>query len=303
MRLMDALETWTTSPTPTSTSIFPKSFWKPNVQYTEELEFAKDLASEAGKIMRKYFRSTENGAELKSDKTIVTLADTEINSLLIQRSKVEFPAYSILGEEEVFEVEDAKYAWVCDPVDGTQPFANGIPISTFSLALVDSEGISVLGVVYDPFQDRLYEAVRGSGAFLNGQPIHVSAKNTLEGAYIDEELWVNQPEGVSFDDPKDRLNKSGAEVMTFCSAVITGCLVAQGVYDAMLFGQSKPEDIAALSVIVEEAGGKVTNLLGGQQRYDRKLYGAVVSNGQIHDALVEVTSSMNYKSTNVVLPA
>jgi fructose-1,6-bisphosphatase/inositol monophosphatase family enzyme len=134
---------------------------------------------------------------------------------------------------------------------------------------------------------------------LNGQKITVSSKASLDGAYVDQELWVNEVEGVSFDDPRDVLAKSGAKVTVMCSCAITGGLVAQGTYDAVLFGQGKPEDIAALSVIVTEAGGKVTDLLGRPQRYDRPIYGAVVSNGRLHDALVAVTSKMNYVSKNV----
>ncbi len=270
------------------------------MDYSQELAFAKDMAKRAGVIMKSYFLSRDADAILKADRTIVTQADTEINSLLIARSKEAFPQYGVLGEEENYVVSDATHTWVCDPVDGTQPYAQGLPISTFSLALVNSQGDSVLGVIYDPFSNRLYEATRGAGAYMNGVQIHVSAKASLELAYIDQELWINRQEGVSFDDPKDVFNKAGAKVTTVCSACIMGCLVAQGTTDAMLFGQSKPEDIAALSVIIEEAGGKVTDLLGNRQRYDQKVYGAVVSNGVIHDELVAVTSSMNYISKYVV---
>lgn len=259
---------------------------------------AKRLAAEAGEIMLRYFDTAAARPHLKSDRTIVTRADTEINSLVIERLAAETPDYSIRGEEESRDVAGAEYTWVCDPVDGTMPFAKSIPISTFSLALVDGRGRSVVGVVYDPFQRRLYEAVVGEGASLNGRSISVSSADSLENAFVDMELWINHEEGVTFDDPRDRLNKAGAKVTTFCSAVIAGCFVAQGSYEGMLFGQSKPEDIAALAVIVTEAGGKVTDLLGNDQRYDRNIKGAVVSNGLVHQALLEVTQKMNYISEN-----
>jgi myo-inositol-1(or 4)-monophosphatase len=264
--------------------------------FTKELEIAKRLAGDAGAIMKKYFNSGEDGARVKNDKTIVTKADTEINSHVIAVLARETPDYSVWGEEEKSMIEGAQYTWVCDPVDGTMPFAKGLPISTFSIALVDTKGMSVLGVVYDPFTDKLYEAVKGGGAFMNGVPIQVSDTYTFEGAYIDEELWFNNEEQVSFDTPKDALNKLGAKVTTQCSAVITGCMIANGTFEAMLFGQGKPEDIAALSVIVTEAGGKVTNLFGNEQRYDTNIRGAVVSNGYLHEKLVQLTSKMNYTS-------
>lgn len=267
----------------------------------EYLDFAKDLALSAGPIMKKYFRSETAGVKAKDDKTLVTLADTEINKLVIEKIKQRFPTHAVHGEEESLEVKGAAYTWVCDPVDGTMQFAKGLPVSTFALALVNKEGIALLGVVYDPFEDRLFEAQRGAGAFLNGKKIEVSKLGTLDNAYIDNELWVNELEGISFDDPRDMLAKKGAKVTSICSAVIMGCLVAQGTFDAMLFGQSKPEDIAALSVIVEEAGGKVTNIRGEDQRYDRKIYGAIVSNSHIHSQLVEALDQINYTSKYVKL--
>jgi myo-inositol-1(or 4)-monophosphatase len=150
--------------------------------------------------------------------------------------------------------------------------------------------------VYDPFQDRLFEAVKARGAFLNGGKIIVSDTADLDGAHIDEELWINHEEEVTFDDPKDVLNKLGAKVTTQCSAVIMGCFVAKGAYEAMLFGQGKPEDIAALAVIVPEAGGKVTDLFGKPQRYDTNIRGAIVSNGRIHNAIREALKNLNYTS-------
>jgi fructose-1,6-bisphosphatase/inositol monophosphatase family enzyme len=264
--------------------------------YQKQLEIAKKLALEAGEIILKYFNSKAADATLKADKTIVTKADTEINALVIDALSKETPGYSIWGEEQSNIVEKAPYTWVCDPVDGTMPFAKGIPISTFSLGLVDSEGHSVVGVVYDPFQNRLYSAVKGGGAFMNDQPIQVSSKADLDTAYIDEELWINEQEGVSFDSPKDRLNKLGAKVTTQCSAVIVGCMVATGSYEAMIFGQGKPEDIAALAVIVAEAGGKVTDLFGNDQRYDTNIRGAIVSNGALHGQLVQITKDIHYTS-------
>lgn len=264
--------------------------------YQHELKIAKRLAEDAGDIMLKYFNSAASSPTIKSDRTIVTKADTEINEMVIRVLNIETPGCSVWGEEQSAIVEGSKYTWVCDPVDGTMPFSQGIPLSTFSLALVDESGHSVVGVVYDPFQDRLFEAVKGEGAFLNGVKINVSGKADLEGAYIDEELWVNQEEEVIFDSPKDILNKAGAKVTTQCSSVIMGCFVARGTYDAMVFGQGKPEDIAALAVIVSEAGGRVTDLFGNDQRYDTNIRGAIVSNGALHAAIIDIVKGINYSS-------
>jgi myo-inositol-1(or 4)-monophosphatase len=264
--------------------------------YQRELAIAKRLAKEAGDIMRHYFDNAAANPTIKGDRTIVTKADTDINRLVIEALEKETPEYSVWGEEESSIKDGSPFTWVCDPLDGTMPFAKGIPISTFSLALVDHDGNSVLGVIYDPFQDRLFEAVRDGGAFLNGAGISVSQEADLGAAYIDEELWINEHEEVKFDNPKDAFNKAGAKVTTLCSVAIAGCLVARGEYEAVIFGQGKPEDIAALAVIVTEAGGKVTDLFGNPQRYDTNIRGAVVSNGALHDAVCEVLKDLNYTS-------
>lgn len=136
----------------------------------EYLEFAKDIAKEAGNIMLKYF-NMDNGASYKGDKTIVTLADTEINSYLIKRVKEKYPIHSVDGEEEQFGKSD--YVWVCDPVDGTAMYARHIPVAVFSLALV-IKGKPKVGVVFDPFTNNLYTAIKGKGAYKNSEKITVN---------------------------------------------------------------------------------------------------------------------------------
>ena len=117
----------------------------------------------------------------------------------------------------------------------------------------------------------------------------------LNNAFINLEVWVNHQEGISFDDPRDKLNKADAKVTTLCASVIAGGLVADGFYDALIFGQSKPEDVAALAVIVPEAGGRVTDLFGRSQRYDKQIWGAIVSNGLIHADLLKIMKTINYQ--------
>ncbi len=107
----------------------------------EYLEFAKEIAFEAGNIMKMYF-SRKDISSYKGDKTIVTLADKEINAYLIKKVKERFPEHSVDGEEEQFG--KSKYVWVCDPVDGTSMYARNIPVAVFSLALV-IDGVSTVG--------------------------------------------------------------------------------------------------------------------------------------------------------------
>lgn len=254
------------------------------------LEFAKTLSEEAGKIMLRYFRAQDIGTEWKQDNTPITIADTTINDLVINEVKKSFPDHGVWGEEESHNLS-ASLLWVCDPVDGTMLFSLGIPISTFSIALVQ-DGKPIVGVIKDPFCDRLFYAVKGRGAYLNSEKISVSELSSLKNSYINMEVWGvnNFPSTliIPIDGLRERLMNHGALPFTLSSMVISGALVAKGELAGSIFGVRKPEDIAALKIIVEEAGGKVTDLKGDDQPYNQNINGAIVSNGLIHQKLIEV---------------
>ena len=250
----------------------------------EYLEFAKEMAYDAGKIMKKYFTG-DNGANYKFDQTIVTKADTEINSLLIERVKERFPSHSVDGEEEQFGKSD--YVWVCDPVDGTAMYARHIPVAVFSLALV-IDGVSTVGVVYDPFLDNLYTAIKGCGAYRNGEKISVNDTKLEDMRSVSNvDMWPEAKYNL-YDSIKELGKKT---YFVGIGSVIRACMcVANGDFNLAIFPGTthKNCDIAAAKVIVEEAGGKVTNLFGEEQRYDQSIKGAVVSNSIVHDEVINV---------------
>src|SRR3990167_6089880 len=136
------------------------------------LDFAVSMAREAGALMKQNF-SLGMKKEWKEDKTPLTATDIEINAMLLKTCREKYPAYSFIGEEGS-ELVEGEYAWVCDPIDGTMPFAHGWPTFVFSLALTKN-GESILGVIYDPICDRLLHAEKGGGAFLNGKRIKVNS--------------------------------------------------------------------------------------------------------------------------------
>lgn len=250
--------------------------------YNKYLDFAIDIAKYAGKIMLKYFNQ-DNGEKYKGDKTIVTLADTEINSYLIKKVKETYPNHAVDGEEEQFG--ESNYKWVCDPVDGTAMYARHIPVAVFSLALV-IDGEPILGVVYDPFTDSLYKAIKGEGAYKNNKKMFVN-NYTLDDirTVCHCDMWSKEKYNVCkvFEElsKKTRLNDIG-------SIARASCCVASGDYSLTIFTGTKHKqcDIAAVKVIVEEAGGKVTDLFGNDQRYDQSIKGALISNGLVHDEVV-----------------
>ena len=261
-------------------------------EYELYLNFAKEIAQEAGKVMLKYYNSN-NGASYKGDRTIVTLADKEINSYLIKRVQEQFPGHSVDGEEEGFGYSN--YVWVCDPVDGTAMYARHVPVAVFSLALV-IDGVPEVGVVYDVFTDKLFTAVKGEGAFKNGEKITVNdfaLEDVRSFANYDmmRELEYNVYGVVA---------ELGKKINFVCigSAIRAFMCVATGDFNFSIFPGTKGKncDLAAAKVIVEEAGGKVTNLFGDDQRYDTDILGAVVSNGVVHEEVVEAIKQFMTKN-------
>lgn len=251
----------------------------------EYLEFAKRLAHEAGAIMKQYYGKNPD-ERLKSDNTIVTIADEEINQMVIDRVSAVYPTHGVNGEEASSRA-NSEYIWACDPIDGTNPFAMEVPVSVFSLALV-VDGIPELGVIYAPFSEHMYTAVRGGGAFLNDKPIHVSETGFDVKAKMNVDWWAGSEYDVMKSMHRLAYDKN---VYVLCPGSTThaGALVARGEFVASVFPGTKGKnvDIAAAKVIVEEAGGKVTDLFDNEQRYDQDLHGAVLSNGIVHDDVVK----------------
>ena len=258
------------------------------MKYEEYLEFAKDIAIYAGDIMLKYFNQKGIG-HYKADKSIVTLADTEINSYLIQRVKETYPTHAVDGEEEKYSPSGSGLhspeTWICDPVDGTAQFARGVPVAVFSLALC-IDGIPQVGVVYDPFLKQMWWGVKGQGAFKNSERLQVN-----ELGMDDENVY-----GYVAHWPRAKFNAMSlaTELMkrVYCPGLgsITrgGILVAEGHNIFTLFPSDKPHDLAAVKVIVEEAGGIVRNFYGQEERFDQPLNGVIVSNKVVYNELLAI---------------
>lgn len=250
------------------------------------LELAKEIAEESSVIALKYF-GFDTDKTWKSDNTPLTQADTEINSLVIRKIHEKYPDHSVQGEEESVHKEGAGYVWICDPIDGTMPYSLGLPTFTFSLALVDrTDGQPILGLINDPVQKHMYWAYKGSGAFRNGKRIFVNKDSDLKNTYLDVDGTRKSP-GPSKAEIIDRLRDKGARSMVLLSLIYGAIQVANGKFTGAVFLNSFAHDIAALKIITEEAGGKVTDLYGNSRRYDEEGAGCVFSNGILHDDIME----------------
>lgn len=246
------------------------------------LHFAQDLAYKAGDIMRRHYQIGIT-AESKVDDSPVTIADTEIDAMVVEAVHSTYPDHAVLSEEGEISLAPAEYTWVCDPLDGTLPYTFGVPVSLFSLALVKN-GTPILAVMYDPYEKRMYNAVKGSGAYLNGEKIAVNDKVDLADNYV--ALPGSTEELLDSGGLLHAAIQRRIKTFTFVCVTAEAALVATGQIAANVYGHSSPWDIAAIKLIVEEAGGKVTDLYGNEQRYDQPIKGAIVSNGRVHGELV-----------------
>lgn len=239
--------------------------------------FSTNLARHAGEMIRTNFGSLLN-SETKDDNSVVTEIDKAINALVIKEILEQFPHHEILGEEGGNFTGNKEFVWVCDPLDGTLAFTHGLPLSTFSLALIQN-GLPILGLIYDPYLDRMYYAEKGTGATVNNQVITVSKSTDINGEFV----YVGGYNALKICGP---ILETKTEIACIKAIVYGGALVAKGDFVATIFTNKTPWDGAAIKVIVEEAGGRVTDLQGKEQNYTGEINGFIASNGLVHDQLV-----------------
>ncbi len=231
----------------------------------ELLKAASKAAKLGGEILKHYYAPTQRqdlGMETKTNwRDIVTIADKEAEAKIVDFIKANFPDHSILGEEGTSIEGSGEYKWVIDPLDGTTNFFHTYPFFCTSIGIVDREGQGVVGAIYDPIKDELFTAIRGQGSFLNGRRMSVSKTAELKQA-----LLVT---GFAYrDDARQReslelfskLNFTCHGVRRDGSAALDLAYVACGRLDAFWEFGLKPWDTAAGALMVQEAGGLVSNL-------------------------------------------
>ncbi len=253
------------------------------------LDLAVRLAGAAGKLQRDRY---ETRLEIRAKTTpinLVTEVDHACEKLVVEGIAAERPDDAVLAEEGGGrDREDASWRWIIDPLDGTVNYAHGYPRFCVSIG-VEYLGLRTVGVVYDPLLDELYTAVRGGGARRNGRAIRVS-----ETASLGEALLAT---GFAYDvrrSHEDNLDhfaalvKRSRAVRRDGSAALDLCYVAAGRFDGFWELGLYPWDVAAGLLLVEEAGGRASDLRGAPApRSGREV---LASNGRIHEALVEALS-------------
>ena len=240
------------------------------------------IAREAGTLLMQYFDQNIK-IEYKAEADLVTAADRKSETLIRERIRSLWPSHDVLGEEEGLRDTGSEYRWYVDPLDGTTNFAHGYPVFCVSMAL-QHENQTVAGLCYDPTRDELFAAERGKGAHLNDRPIHVSKVPRLAESLV----------GTGFPSYKRHKNPNihfyhqitlrSHGVRRAGSAALDLCSVACGRFDGFWEFNLNPWDTAAGVLLVEEAGGRVTDFRGGPFQLNSRE--TVASNGLIHDELL-----------------
>jgi histidinol-phosphatase len=237
-----------------------------------DLQLALDLAGAADEITMRYFRSSSLDVRTKADKSPVSVADEEVERMLRDRLQRERPDDGILGEEFGVSGGSAR-RWIVDPIDATKNYVRGIPVFATLIAL-EENGRIVAGVVSSPAMAKRWWASAGEGAVSNGEAIRVSRVASIAEAYLSS---------YALTEPFLTLARRSWRACAF-SDFWAHMLVAEGGLDIAVEPRLAPWDMAALQIIVEEAGGRFSDIRGNP-RYDGD--SGLSTNGLLHDAVLE----------------
>jgi myo-inositol-1(or 4)-monophosphatase len=258
---------------------------------------ASSIAREAGARLREFFTAGV-ATEYKGDVDIVTVADRTVEKLVRGRLAEAFPEHGVYGEEGTRDRMEGPFRWYVDPLDGTTNFSHGFPQFCVSLGLEQrpadlksgQDGTLVAGVIYDPMRDELFTAERGHGAWLNGKPMHVSRTPDLAESL----LATGFPSRKRHDSPNihfyHEFTLRSHGVRRAGSAALDLAYVAAGRLEAFWEFNLNPWDTAAGILLVEEAGGKVTDFAGAHFQLNSNEI--LSSNGLIQDELIGLFRNM-----------
>jgi len=245
-----------------------------------------EAANAAAAIIKEYSTKNFTISSKEGINNLVTEVDHKSEEVIFEIIKKHFPDHDILSEESGALIQDSKYKWIIDPIDGTVNYANRIPLCCVSIG-IEISGKIQMGAVFNPFLNEFFFAEKDKGATLNGEKISVSHKTEVMTSCLVTGFpynYLDQPNGPL--EVFSKLIKKGIPVRRLGSAAIDLCWVAAGRFDGFYEHELHAWDSAAGFLIVEEAGGKVTNLKG--EIYSPFQHGIIATNGKIHDELQKI---------------
>lgn len=236
--------------------------------------------------IKRFFNQSFTISNKEGRNNLVTEADHASEKAIIDTIRKTYPDHFILTEESGELPQDSEYKWIVDPIDGTINFAHGIPINCVSIG-IEKNGEIIMGMVYNPHMNELFFAEKGKGATLNGQPIRVSKEtDAMKSCLVTGFPYIylkmkNGPLQVF-----ERLINEGVPVRRLGSAAIDLCWVATGRFDGFYEHKLEAWDSAAGYLIVEEAGGKVTDFNG--EKFSVYQHRILATNGLIHEQMLAI---------------
>jgi myo-inositol-1(or 4)-monophosphatase len=248
------------------------------------LQLAVDAAREAGAMLREKLGTPLNIQLKSAHNDLVTDGDKASEALIVARIRAEYPAHRILAEEGTTGAEASPFRWLIDPVDGTTNFAHGVPAFAVSIG-VEKDGVLLAGVVYNPAIDELFAAARGHGATLNEKPISVTKVWRPEEALAGCGMSAYNFQGRMVD-AGHAFQRLTQGCRTTGAAAIDLCYVACGRFELFCGPSLAPWDLAAGALIVEEAGGEVSDFDGKPYTFERR--DILASNGLLHPFALQV---------------
>ncbi|MBI4298026.1 MAG: inositol monophosphatase [Chloroflexi bacterium] len=247
------------------------------------LEVAQEVARQAGRVILRRFPGRKQISH-KGRANLVTDTDMQAEKTILSLLRRHFPSHAILSEETGQAAEGSEYQWVVDPLDGTRNFAWGIPFFATCLALARGNEV-VLGVVYDPVRRELFWAERGKGAAVNGKPMALSSRASLDQAVLGTDSGYDDDKAKRAFQLVTDLWPGVQAVRLMGSAALGLTYVACGRLDLYFHHTLQPWDLAASLLMIEEAGGKVTQKDGSPASY--RSPGIIAANPALHAAFLE----------------
>ncbi|PIU21875.1 MAG: inositol monophosphatase [Candidatus Diapherotrites archaeon CG08_land_8_20_14_0_20_34_12] len=246
-------------------------------------------AKKASKILLKYFGNIKKIEYKTSQHDFVTVADKESEKKIIEIIQKQFPDHNFLGEESGDHDAKSDFCWIIDPLDGTTNFSHAYPYFCISIALQKNKE-TILGVIYNPISKELFVAEKGKGAFLNGKRIHTSDKTELIRCLMSTGFWYDRGKIMDFNMQNMRnVMKAVQGVRRAGSAALDLAYLACGRLDGHWEFNLKPWDTAAGALMIQEAGGKITNDKGKDWNpFDKFM---LATNGKIHELLKKVINA------------
>ena len=247
-----------------------------------------EATESAAAVLKEYFDTPFSISNKEGINNLVTEVDHKSEEVIFSVIKKNYPTHFILSEESGAIVQDSEYKWIIDPIDGTVNYANGIPICCVSIG-IEKNGEMILGAVYNPFINEFFFAEKGKGATLNNKKIAVSDETEVIKSCLVTGFpytYLDMPNGPL--EVFEKLIRKGVPVRRLGSAAIDLCWVAAGRFDGFYEHKLNAWDSAAGFLMVEEAGGKVTDFNGDY--YSPYQPHLLATNGEIHAELLHIVN-------------